>query len=178
MASTAAVASFPDDCLPPEGIFETREALFESINAYAKPRGYAFITQRSIREKTGRLTIFYAYDRSRRLPSSPERARQRKTTTRITNCLFSVLAKESSEGWALKHRQDRRFTTHNHEPSLHPTAHPIYWKLSGTPELKTLSNAGLAPKDIQTVVRQSGSLATRQDIYNRIAEVRRDSRQG
>ncbi|KAL2137775.1 hypothetical protein VTI28DRAFT_8314 [Corynascus sepedonium] len=172
------MATFPDDCLPPEGFFETREALFGSINAYAKPRGYAFTTQRSVREKTGLLTVFFACDRSRRLPSSLEQERQRKTTTRMTNCPFSVLAKESQEGWALKHRLDRRFATHNHEPSLHPTAHPIHRKLSGIPEIETLSNAGLAPKEIQTVIRQSGSLATRQDIYNRIAEVRRDSRQG
>ncbi len=48
-----AMATFPDDCLPPEGFFESRQALFESINAYAKPRGYAFIIQRSIREKNG-----------------------------------------------------------------------------------------------------------------------------
>ncbi|KAL2259431.1 hypothetical protein VTK26DRAFT_6895 [Humicola hyalothermophila] len=33
-----------NDCLPPEGFFETREALYQSINAYAKPRGYAFTT--------------------------------------------------------------------------------------------------------------------------------------
>jgi hypothetical protein len=39
-------------------------------------------------------------------------------------------------------------------------------------------NAGIAPKEIQTIVRQSGSLATRQDIYNRIADVRRDACEG
>jgi hypothetical protein len=39
-------------------------------------------------------------------------------------------------------------------------------------------NAGLAPKEIQTLVWQSGSLATCQDIYNCIADIRRDSRQG
>ena len=173
------MATFPDDCLPPEGFFESRQALFESINAYAKPRGYAFTTHRSTKEKTGLSTVIYACDRSRRLPSSPERDRQRKTTTRMTNCPFSVLAKESSEGWTLKHRPDRRFATHNHEPSLHPSAHPVQRQLSGgISQLPALSNAGLAPKEIQTVVRQSGALATRQDIYNRIAEVRRDSRQG
>ena len=179
IAHTAAMATFSDDCLPPEGFFETREALFESINAYAKPRGYAFTTQRSIRAPSGFSRVFFACDRSRRLPSSPDQDRQRKTTTRMTNCPFSVLARESSEGWTLKHRQDHRFATHNHEPSLHPAAHPVHRQLSGgISQLPVLSDAGLAPKEIQTVVRQSGSLATRQDIYNRIAEVRRDSRQG
>ena len=96
----------------------------------------------------------------------------------MTECPFSVLAKESSEGWTLKHRYNVRYASHNHEPSLHPSAHPVHRQLSRTLQLETLSNAGLAPKEIQTIVRQSGSLATRQDIYNCIAEVRRDTRQG
>ena len=174
------MASFPDDCLPPEGHFESREALFESINTWAKPRRYAFTTQRSARETNGFLRVYYACDRSRRLPCLDDsREGKRKTTTRMTNCLFSVLAKESSEGWTLKHRPEVRFAVHNHEPSLHPSAHPVHRQLSsGISQLAALSDAGLAPKEIQTVVRQSGSLATRQDIYNRIAEARRDSRQG
>ncbi|RYO85590.1 hypothetical protein DL764_009150 [Monosporascus ibericus] len=170
------MATFPDDCLPPEGFFESREALFESINTYARPRGYAFITRRSTREKNGYLSVVFACDRSRQLPSKG--ARRRQTTTRMTECPFSVLAKESSEGWTLKYRHDVRYASHNHEPSLHPSAHPVHRQLSRTPQLKTLSNAGLAPKEIQTIVRQSGSLATRQDIYNCVAEVRRDTRQG
>ena len=108
IAHTAAMATFSNDYLPPEGFFETRDALFESINAYAKPRGYAFTTQRSIRGPNGFSRVFFACDRSRRPPSSPDRDRQRKTTTRMTNCPFPVLAKESSEGWTLKHRQDHR----------------------------------------------------------------------
>jgi len=43
--------------LPPEGYFESREALFVLINAQAKSRGYEFTTQRSIREKNDFLTI-------------------------------------------------------------------------------------------------------------------------
>ena len=142
---------FPDDCLPPEGFFESREALFESINAYARPRGYAFTTGRSTTEKTARTTVTYACDRGRQLPSSDRnsiREGKRKTTTRMTNCPFSVLAKESSEGWTLKHRPGARHALHNHEPSLHPSAHPVLRQLSRTPELKALSNAGLVPKDI------------------------------
>lgn len=96
----------------------------------------------------------------------------------MTNCPFSVLAKESSEGWTLKHRPEVHFAVHNHEPSLHPSAHLVHRQHSRTSQLESLSNTGLAPKDIQTIIRQSGSLETRQDVYNRIAEVRRDSRQG
>lgn len=68
---------------------------------------------------------------------------------------------------------------HNHEPSQHPSAHPVHRQLSGdTSQLESLSKAGIAPKEIQTLMRQGGSLATRQDIYNQIAEVRRDAYKG
>ena len=121
------MATFPDDCLPPEGFFESRQTLYESINAYAKPRGYAFTTQRSTKGDNGFLKVFYAYDRSRRQPSLDDlREGKRKTTTRITNCPFSVLAKESNEGWTLKHRPEVHFAIHNHEPSLHPSAHSVH----------------------------------------------------
>ncbi|KAJ0128476.1 hypothetical protein HZ326_28426 [Fusarium oxysporum f. sp. albedinis] len=60
---TQSSAPFPSDCLPPEGEFESREALFEAINAWAATRGYAFITGRSTKEKTGRRTITYMCDR-------------------------------------------------------------------------------------------------------------------
>ncbi|EED17401.1 Mutator-like element transposase, putative [Talaromyces stipitatus ATCC 10500] len=171
------MATFPDDCLPPESIYDSREALFESINTWAAVRGYAFIARRSTKEKNGRSTITFACDRAC-IPPTP-RERQRKTTTRGTSCPFSVIAKESGEGWTLKHRPDQRFSIHNHEPSQCPSAHPIHRQLSGcTSQLVRHSNAGIAPKEIQTLVRQSGSLATRQDIYNQIAAARRDSCEG
>jgi hypothetical protein len=172
---TNVFSAFSDDCLPPEGFFESQQALFESINEYAKARGYAFTIKRSKRDN-GLLKVFYACDRSRRLPSSPSRERRRNTTTRMTECPFSVIAKESREGWYLKHRSDG-YTIHNHEPSLHASAHPVHRQLD-TSQVKILSNAGLPPKEIQTLVREGGSLATRQDIYNRIAEARRESREG
>ena len=53
--------------------------------------------------------------------------RGRNTTTRGTGCQYSVLAKESLDKttWTLKHRTDKRFSTHNHELSQHPSAHPV-----------------------------------------------------
>ena len=54
-----AQAAFVDDVLPPEGIYSSRESLFEAINSWAKPRGYAFTTGKSTIEKTGRWTIIY-----------------------------------------------------------------------------------------------------------------------
>lgn len=100
-----------------------------------------------------------------------------------------MLGKEARDGtWALRHRQGNQFSLHNHEPSLHTSAHPAHRQLSLAQEISipqgeaigSLSNAGIAPKEIQTYLRQtsSGTLATRQDIYNTIAAVRRDACEG
>lgn len=118
--SIKAAASFSDDCLPLEQDYESKDALIASINAWAKTKGYAFITGRSTKEKTSRRTITYTCDRHCRPPSA-SRERQRKTTTRGTGCQFSVLAKETLDRtWTLRHRPDKRFSMHNHEPSHHP----------------------------------------------------------
>jgi hypothetical protein len=173
------MATFPDDCLPPESVYESREVLFKAINNWALTRGYAFTIGRSTKAKSGRVTITYACDRSFRPPSSTI-LRQRQTNSRGTGCLFSILAQECSDNtWVTKYRPDQQFSVHNHEPSIHPTAHPIHRQLSGDiSQLVNLTDAGISPKEIQTFVRVSGSLATRQDIYNRIADVRRDACEG
>ena len=53
------MATFLNDYLPPEGFFKTRDALFELINAYVKPQGYAFITQKLIRGPNGFSKVFF-----------------------------------------------------------------------------------------------------------------------
>jgi hypothetical protein len=35
--------TFPDNMLPPESTYDSREALLTAINEWAAPRGYAFI---------------------------------------------------------------------------------------------------------------------------------------
>ncbi|KAJ3551452.1 hypothetical protein NPX13_g11359 [Xylaria arbuscula] len=169
---------FPDDCLPPEGNYNSRAALLEAINAWAAPRGYAFVTGRSTKENSGKLTITYSCDRFSRPPDIPKE-RQRKTTTRGTGCPFSIYAKESLDKatWTVKHLADKRFSIHNHDPSPHPIAHPAHRVLSTEEKstLASLTNAGIAPKEIRTYMRQNyDTIATQQDIYNRIAAARRE----
>jgi hypothetical protein len=172
-----AVPSFPNDCLPPEQNYTSRDALFSAINEWAASRGYAFVTGRSTLEKSGKLTVTYVCDRSCRPPTAAK-SRQRKTTTRGTGCQFSVLAKESRDksSWSLRHRLDARFSIHNHAPSLHPSAHPVHRKLPEEDQLtlERLANAGVAPKNIRTYLRQyTNSAPTQQDVYNGIAAARR-----
>ncbi|KAJ3455099.1 hypothetical protein MRS44_013699 [Fusarium solani] len=182
MGSRGTAARFPDDCLPPECEYTSRDALFKAINSWAAPRGYAFVTGRSHKEKSGRLTVTFTCDRACR-PPDVSKERRRKTSTRGTSCQFSVLAKQSLDKatWTLRHRPDSRFAIHNHEPTWHQSAHPNHRTLSDTDRstISNLTNAGIAPKDIRTYIRQnSNTTATQQDIHNRIADSKRELCEG
>lgn len=122
--------SWADDCLPPEGVFPSREVLYEAINKWALPRNYAFVVGRSRKDPAnGRCTVTYACDRGCK-PPDPSDKRKRKTSTRGTECSFSIIAKEARDSsWQLKHR-DPKYHQHNHEPSLHPLAHPAHRKMA------------------------------------------------
>lgn len=174
---------FPHDCLPPEGDYCSREALYAAINDWAASRGYAFVTGRSRKTANGRLQVVFNCDRGAGRTPSTLVARQRLTTTKRTGCQFSVLAKESLDkaSWKLTHRLGSEYATHNHEPSAQKSAHPVHRKLSHADVLTVhnLANAGVAPKEIRSYLRnQSKTLATQQDIYNCIAQGKRDLAKG
>lgn len=183
MYSTAVTTpQFPNDCLPPEGEHRSRDALYATINAWAAARGYAFVTGKSRKTPSGRRLVVYSCDRGG-APPKPSDTRQRSTTTRRTGCQFSVLAKETLDKttWRLTHRPGNEFAHHNHTPSTNISAHPVHRQLSHTDRstINNLTNAGVAPKEIRSYLRQNtGSLATQQDIYNCIAQGKRDQKRG
>jgi hypothetical protein len=83
--------------------------------------------------------------------------------------------------WSLKHRPYSRFHLHNHEPSWHKSAHPVHRQLSDGDKstVSRLTNAEVAPKDIRTYIRQNSNIiVTQQDIYNRIADSKRELCEG
>jgi hypothetical protein len=176
------LSTFPEDILPPEGTYESRESLLAAINAWAKPRGYAFTTGKSSKTPNGRVRVVFACDRNTQPPSTSIE-RIRRTSSRGTGCKFSVLAKQSLDGnsWVLSYRQGKEHTIHNHLPSGNPSAHPAHRQLKGrdTIAISSLTTAGIAPRDIRTYLHNnSDTLATQQDIYNRISATRRDLREG
>ena len=171
-----AQAAFPDDVLPPEGTYDSRESLLEAINYWAKPRGYAFTTGKSMKTPNGRVRVIFACDRNGKPPSTSVQWKCR-ICSRGTGCKFSVLAKQSLDGttWVLSYRPGQEFSLHNHPPSQDPSAHPAHRILSGEEKsmVTGLATAGIAPKDIRTYMRQNtNTIATQQDIYNHIAESR------
>lgn len=83
--------------------------------------------------------------------------------------------------WALGHRPDKECARHNHPPSQDASAHPAHRQINerDTAIISSLTTAGAAPRDIRTYLHNnSDTLATQQDIYNRIAATRRDLREG
>lgn len=166
------------DCLPEPRLYESREGLENAINQWARPRGYAFVTGRSTAEKTKRLTVTYICDRGRKAPD-PGTKRKRQTTTKGTECPFSVLAKQQPnlKTWALVHRPNPQTSIHNHPPSLHPSAHPKHRTISleAQKSLQDLTTARIQPKGIRTYLRQtSDTLTTQKDISNYIMKSRQD----
>ncbi|KAL2886858.1 PKS-NRPS hybrid synthetase [Ceratocystis lukuohia] len=177
-AEALQISQFPDDVLPPEGTYESREALFAAANAWAKPRGYAFTTGKSKKTKNGRTKVVVACDRTRR-PPNPLATRKRRTSSRVTSCNFSVLAKESAHdgSWTLVHRPGSEYAQHNHPPSEDPSAHPAHRALQKK-DLTMISDlvaAGVAPRSIRTYLyNTTDTLATPKDIQNQIATAKRD----
>ncbi len=122
-----------DMSLPPPGIYLSKLALFEAIQKWALPRGYAFTIRQSKRVPGSfREKVHYGCDCRQQKPvyNSTESYR-RKTNSRGTGCQFSVIAVESIDkvGWELKHRPDAKFGVNNHGPSSGAAAHPAHRKM-------------------------------------------------
>uniref|UniRef100_A0A093VCL6 Protein FAR1-RELATED SEQUENCE 5 n=1 Tax=Talaromyces marneffei PM1 TaxID=1077442 RepID=A0A093VCL6_TALMA len=173
---------FSSDILPPEGDFNSRKAVFDYVNSWAKPRGYTFTTGKSSKTSNGRVKVFFAYDRNKP-PPSPSSNRKHRTSSQRTNCLFSVVAKESLDGttWALRHRPDAKFCEYNYPPSTEPSVHRAHRRLLDEEVniIADLTTAGVPPREIRTYIRQtSNALTTQQDVYNLAASTRRKLVQG
>ncbi|PHH79698.1 hypothetical protein CDD83_3843 [Cordyceps sp. RAO-2017] len=163
--------------MPPEATYESREALQTAINEWAAARGYAFSIGRSTKRANGAVVITFRCDRANKPPAAGA-ARKRSTSSRGTGCPFSVIGKESGDrrSWALAHRPDARHAAHNHPPSAHRSAHPGYRQLSHLERaiITSLVWAGTKPRDIRAYLcAHFDTPATKQDIYNRIAESKR-----
>lgn len=128
--------------LPPLATYPSKEALFEAIQTWSKPRGYAFTIRRS-KLILGREKVYYACDR--RPSIRPPNPGSRKTQSRGSGCLFSILAVEKpSLGWEVRYRTETRFNIHNHPPSQSPAAHPSHRRLPITAQntVQSLFSAG------------------------------------
>lgn len=83
--------------LPPLAIYPSKEDLYDAIQNWSKPRGYAFAISRSKRLHSGNQRVYYACDRSFQ-SSLLAQARSRATQLRGTGCPFAILAIELPSG--------------------------------------------------------------------------------
>uniref|UniRef100_A0A093XPL6 Uncharacterized protein n=1 Tax=Talaromyces marneffei PM1 TaxID=1077442 RepID=A0A093XPL6_TALMA len=134
---------FSSDILPPEGDFNSRNAVFDYVNSWAKPRGYAFTTGKSSKTSNGRVKVFFACDRNKPPP---------------------MVAKESLDGttWVLRHRPDAKFCEYNHPPSTEPSVHRAHRRLPDEEVniIADLTTAGVPPREIWTYIRQTSNALT------------------
>jgi hypothetical protein len=138
--------------LPPEAIYNSKEELYTAIQAFAAQHYYAFTIGRSKKINNGpRTKIIYNCDRyglppPNNGPQNHLQVRKRHTTTRKTNCQFSVLAVElSNTQWELRHKPAIENSVHNHPPSQSISSHPVHRKLAQAEinQAKSLPNAGI-----------------------------------
>jgi hypothetical protein len=139
--------------LPPEAIYSSQDELWQAIQAWGAQYNYGFRTGRSKTiGKSSRKKIIYICDRYGDPPSEtslqedPLQARKRRTTTRKTGCMFSIIAKEiDSISWILQHRIGAHFNIRNHLPSLSAASHPKHRKFTqeDIEKAKQLYNAGI-----------------------------------
>ncbi|KJZ68365.1 hypothetical protein HIM_12244 [Hirsutella minnesotensis 3608] len=139
---------FPDDVLPPEGLYESRESLVAAVNDWAKPRGYAFITGKSLKTANGRVRVILACDRNKLPPSA------------------------SAERECAKHNHPP-----SEDPSAHPAHRRLTEQDAKTISSLALCGTA-ASDIRTYIHNHSESLATERDIYNWIAATRRDLREG
>jgi hypothetical protein len=131
--SSSSPTSMP---LPQEAIYSSKEELYTAIQAWAAQHNYAFTIGRSKKiNNSPRIKIFYNCDRYGPPPPDNHPAkhlqdRKRRTTTRKTNCQFSIVALQYADThWELRHRPGIEYSIHNHPPSQSTSSHPAHRKL-------------------------------------------------
>ncbi|RKK07652.1 hypothetical protein BFJ66_g17655 [Fusarium oxysporum f. sp. cepae] len=176
---------WPDDVLPPEATYPSRESLLAAINDWAKPRGYAFVIRRTNRTANGRSLMHFSCDRGGgKYKPIPDAKRKRKSVTQRTGCEFSVIGKESlcRTQWSLRHRPDPSHSRHNHEPTTgNGVAHTTHRKLADEDILmvKKLTYAGVSQRQIKTFLLQnSEALFIDSDLSNCISRAKQDLANG
>ncbi|RKF60029.1 hypothetical protein OnM2_055060 [Erysiphe neolycopersici] len=137
--------------LPPEVIYSSKEELYTSILAWAAQHHYAFMIGRSKKINNGRrIKIFYNCDRygpppSDNHPQNHLQDRRRHTTTRKTNCQFSIVALQYTETqWEVRYRPGVEYSIHNHPPSQAISSHPAHRRLAQSEinQARSLHSAG------------------------------------
>ncbi|KAI9907007.1 hypothetical protein PsorP6_002778 [Peronosclerospora sorghi] len=171
----ATLGTEPSDLLQPpislqNQTFACRKEIETAFNNFAATQGYGIVCNTSNKQRNGKYLVYYQCDREGRPRNRlglTAKTRRRVSRSKRNDCPFRVIGKEYETYWNFEVRN----TEHNHDPSTHPSAHPVHLRLR--PDIsKTvvdLYESGVRPRNIQSHVRKvcDGVYIPAKAIYNR-----------
>src|SRR2546423_13662105 len=169
---------------PPDRTYGSYEEALDALTSHGMQHGYCFRLYRS-RPTHSAVKTRYSYecDKSGTYRSQ---ATIRSTGTRKTGCPFKLVIfnmkteedEQANDQWRLEVTNSE----HNHEPSLHPSAHHVYHKrkVAETGTIQSMTHAGTRPMEILTALRQQDpdTLITAQNIRNDRVKMRTEQLDG
>jgi hypothetical protein len=137
---------------PSDSTFPSFQEAYDALKKHGIENGYGFYLKQSRPfYAVVRTRFYYRCDKSRQYQST---ASVRKTGSRTTGCPFSVIIGQDcdQDQWRLQVQNG----SHNHIPSLNPSAHHVFRKRSEAQKelINSMTKAGSAPKQIFTAIRQ------------------------
>jgi hypothetical protein len=169
---------------PPDRTYGSYEEALDALRNHGMQHGYGFHIQRKWPHNSEVKTrYYYQCDKSK---THRSKATVRSTSTRATGCPFKLVIfkmkseddDSTNEQWVLQVTNKE----HNHEPSLHASAHLAYHKRTAaqTDTIQSMTRAGSRPMEILTALQQQDpdTLVTAQNVRNDRAKVRAEHLNG
>jgi Transcription factor AFT len=155
----------------------TKDQVVQDVrNIYAQ-QGYAVSVRRSCTVKQEVVLACARGGTYRNRYNLDDERRRREISTKKTNCPFQVRLVFKFNQWNCNVANN----THNHEPCQGMIGNPAYRRLTSEQRqtVKTLSNAGVRPKAIATVLtnRKNGIIHMK-NIYNEVSASNREMLNG
>jgi hypothetical protein len=156
---------------PPDRIYGSYEEALDQLKRHGMQHGYGVHIKRTKPHHSEAKTCYYFQcDKSRTYESQ---STSRKTASRMTGCPFKlVISKMKSKDRQTNDQWMLRVTNpdHEHERSLHPSAHIVHRQRTATQTeiIRSMTRAGSRPMEILTALRQQypDTLVTATDIRN------------
>ena len=169
---------------PPDRTYGSYEEALDALRSHGMQHGYGFHLYRTRPPYSDVKTRYnYECDKSKTYQS---KATVRRTATRTTGCPFKLvifkMKREDDEQTNDQWKLEVTSSEHNHEPSLHPSAHHVYHKrkVAETDTIRSMTRAGSQPMQILTALRQQdpATLLTADNIRTDRKKIRKERLDG
>jgi MULE transposase domain len=165
IAMDTSEASIP---APSDNIFSSYEEAYNALRQHGIENGYGFRLKRSRPYGSDfKTNYYYRCDKDGNYISQ---ATTRETRSRSDGCPFSVVISKIRNTLERQWRLKVANPQHSHGPSLNPSAHHVYRRRTEGQKhsIQSMSQAGIAPKQILTSIRQgdSNTFIAASDIRN------------